>query len=917
MPAAPTSIADVSNTKISFAKSELPIKDELTSLFPTLLSKGAAGMPQLELKVDNQSGSILKSDKPLRVGCVLSGGQAAGGHNVVMGLFDMIKKLHADSVLIGFLNGPHGIFSNNYMEITAEYMNLFRNTGGFDMIRSGRHKIESDEQFRNSLDNCTKLDLDGLVVIGGDDSNTNACLLAEYFAKQNAKTKVVGCPKTIDGDLQNEHIPVSFGFDTATKVYSEAIGNLCADVISSKEYYHFVRLMGRSASHIALECALRTQINCVLIGEEVEAKKMTLSQVTNQVADIICNRAKLGKNYGMILVPEGLIEFIPEMSVLIKEINELLSKSFEGEIRKYVSKHLTFQSQALFNFLPQSISNQLLLDRDPHGNVQVSKIDTEKLLILLLQAELRNRRQDKIYSGKFKPLSNFFGYEGRCALPSNFDSQYCYSLGLNAAVLIREGVSGYMSCIKNLTDKNPANWTAAGCPLPTMMGVERRHGQDKPVISKALVRLDGGMFKAYEAVRDMWAVLDAYKSPGPIQFQGAASDEINFMVKAPDAAQLVSEAERLAKKEQAGNTLERDFESLSELSQSRVKDVATIPQQLEKGDITVTAVKKQFPVSEHVGELMREEFATLVKHQPANYFVEVQDRLLTNRTFKQDDEQLAALNDQLHQVHRDTPQKIGLAYMGRQAPGVNNVIDGLLRYQEQQSNVELIGFVNGVQGLFNMDYIKISRDTFKNYVNLGGIDYIGRGPDQLRTPEERKKAFDICQKMGLTGLVLVGGTNAMTDGVNLAQYFVEHKNETSVIVIPASVDGNIHHKYIQTSVGFDSASKVYSQLIGNMLTDSASAVKYWYFVRLMGQEPSHLALECALKTCPNMVIVSEECNNRKETLKDIINRICDTICERSKQGNNYGCVLIPEGLLYHLSSFNQLIQEINKIFLEV
>ena len=302
---------------------------------------------------------------------------------------------------------------------------------------------------------------------------------------------------------------------------------------------------------------------------------MTLSQVTTQVADIICNRAKIGKNYGVILVPEGLIEFIPEMSMLINEINELLSKPFEGEIRKYVSKHLTFQSQALFSFLPSSISNQLLLDRDPHGNVQVSKIDTEKLLILLLQAELRNRRQDAGYTGKFKPLSNFFGYEGRCALPSNFDAQYCYSLGLNAAVLIREGVTGYMSCIKNLTDKNPTNWTAAGCPLPTMMGIERRHGKDKPVISKALVRLDGGMFKAYEAVREKWAVLDAYKSPGPIQFQGAASDEINFMVQAPDAEVLKKEAEKIEKIEAAG--LDRDFDLLSELSQSRVKDVSTIP----------------------------------------------------------------------------------------------------------------------------------------------------------------------------------------------------------------------------------------------------------------------------------------------------------------------------------------------------
>jgi len=420
------------------------------------------------------------------------------------------------------------------MEIDADYMKLYRNMGGFDMIRSGRHKIETPEQFEASLKNATELQLDGLVVIGGDDSNTNACLLAEYFAKNNAHCKVIGCPKTIDGDLQNEHIPVSFGFDTATKVYSEAIGNLCSDAVSSKNYYYFIRLMGRSASHIALECALKTRINLVLVGEEVKAKNMTLSSITKMMADIICKRSELDKDYGVFLVPEGLIEFIPEMAVLISEINEILSKDVQGDIRDHVSKHLTITSQALFNFLPWSISDQLLLDRDPHGNVQVSKIETEKLLILLLRKELKNREQDGTYKGKFSPQSHFFGYEGRCALPSNFDSQYCYSLGLNAAVLIREGLSGYMSCVKNLHDRDSTKWVIAGCPLPAMMGVERRKGKDKPVITKALVKLDGGMFKAYEAVRDKWTYLDCYMSPGPIQFSGPACDSNNFMVQAPN-----------------------------------------------------------------------------------------------------------------------------------------------------------------------------------------------------------------------------------------------------------------------------------------------------------------------------------------------------------------------------------------------
>jgi len=917
VPVTPAFLADPVNTKVTLVKNELPIKDELKAMFPTMLAGGSKGMQQIEIRAD-EAGSPLKSEAPLRIGCVLSGGQAAGGHNVIMGLFDMIRKLHPESQLFGFLAGPHGVFTNNYMEITPEYMMLYRNTGGFDMIRSGRHKIETPEQFASSLKNVTDLKLDGLVVIGGDDSNTNACLLAEYFAKHDAHCKVIGCPKTIDGDLKNEHIPVSFGFDTATKVYSEAIGNLCSDVISSKEYYHFIRLMGRSASHIALECALRTQINCVLIGEEVAEKNMTLSQITSQVADIIVKRAELGKNYGIVLVPEGLIEFIPEMGNLIQEINELVAKpDITGDLRQYVAKHLSFGSQALFNFLPHSISNQLLLDRDPHGNVQVSKIDTEKLLILLLKNELKVRREDKKYDGNFQPQPHFFGYEGRCALPSNFDSQYCYSLGLNAAVLIRQRLSGYMSCIKNVTDKNPANWTAAGTPLPTMMGIERRAGKDKPVISKALVELDGGMFKAYEAVRDLWSYLDCYVSPGPIQFSGAAFDELNFMVAPPNVEVLIAEAKRqeeieftISKKDR----LFRDASLLGELSRARVQEKAEIPEMFERNTYHVAGTKKFFPITQLVDEKMKEEYRTLREEPSASYFVEIQDKLLTNMRFRQPDETLSKINTDLLNVDQESSQKIGVVFMGRQAPGGNNVIDGLLRFKAQRKNVSIVGFMGGVEGLLVSDAIELTAESFQNYNNLGGYDYIGRGKDALRTQQERATAAEVAKKLGLTGLVLIGATHTMTDGVALSQYFIENQVQTRVIVVPATVDGNIHHKYIQASIGFDTASKVYSQLIGNMLTDSASAIKYWYFVRLMGKEPSHLALECALKTQPNIVIISEECSDRLETLQDIVNNIADVISARADKNKNYGCVIIPEGLLSHVSAFHQLLSELNKLF---
>mmetsp|Transcript_1163 Transcript_1163/g.2127 ORF Transcript_1163/g.2127 Transcript_1163/m.2127 type:complete len:555 (-) Transcript_1163:2011-3675(-) len=530
IPKSPLALGNIQTQKVKLTQGDYPIKEGLEKMFPTLIGKG---MKYLELTAD-PSGAIAKSAKPLKIGCVLSGGQAAGGHNVIMGLYDMVKKLHPDSKLFGFLAGPHGVFTGNFMEITGDYMDLYRNMGGFDMIRAGRHKIETPEQFESSLKNVTDMDLDGLAVIGGDDSNTNACLLAEFFSSRKSKCTVIGCPKTIDGDLKNEHIEVSFGFDTATKVYSEAIGNLCTDAVSSRKYYYFVRLMGRSASHIALECALQTRVNLCLIGEEVEQKQMTLQDVTMQVSDIICKRAERGKDYGIILVPEGLIEFIPEVKVLITEINEILAHEFKGDIEEFVCSKLSDSSRSLFKKLPSSVSNQLLLDRDPHGNVQVSKIDTEKLLILLVIQELENRRRAGIYKSNFKPQSHFFGYEGRCALPSNFDSSYCYAIGMNAAFLMMSKCAGYMSCIKNLGDSNAENWVAAGCPPPAMMGIERRKGKDKPVITKALVKLDGAMFKTYEALRSKWAYLDCYQSPGPIQFQGAGMESLNFMVRDPD-----------------------------------------------------------------------------------------------------------------------------------------------------------------------------------------------------------------------------------------------------------------------------------------------------------------------------------------------------------------------------------------------
>ena len=467
-----------------------------------------------------------KGGKAVNVGVILSGGQAPGGHNVIAGLFDGIKSLNPASRLFGFLKGPDGPVKDEVMELTADIIDAYRNTGGFDMIGSGRTKLETDEQFEAARANCEKLNISALTIIGGDDSNTNACMLAEYFKSHNIPIQVVGCPKTIDGDLKNEWIEASFGFDTACRVYSELIGNIGRDANSAKKYWHFIKLMGRSASHIALECALQTQPNVAIISEEVAAKKMTLGAIVDQIAGVVAARAKAGMNFGVALIPEGLIEFVPEIKVLIAELNDLLAANAEAvnamdkaaKVEFALSK-LSAESRAVFAMLPNGIQMQLCNDRDPHGNVQVSLIETEKMLAEMVGTRLKAMKAEGTYNGKFSTQVHFFGYEGRCAAPSNFDADYCYSLGFNAAALIGAGKTGYMSSVRN-TVKPSSEWIAGGIPITMMMNIERRHGHDKPVIRKALVELDGAPFRYFAAHRDAWAQETAYVYPGPIQYFG-------------------------------------------------------------------------------------------------------------------------------------------------------------------------------------------------------------------------------------------------------------------------------------------------------------------------------------------------------------------------------------------------------------
>ena len=494
-------------------------QEDIKKLFPNTY-----GMPLVEF-VPADSANNAK----INVGIILSGGQAPGGHNVISGLFDEVKKLNPENRLYGFLMGPGGLVDHNYIEITAENLQAYRNTGGFDMIGSGRTKLEKEEQFEKGLEIIRKLDIKAVVIIGGDDSNTNACVLAEYYAAKQYGVQVIGCPKTIDGDLKNDQIETSFGFDTATKTYSELIGNIERDCNSARKYWHFIKLMGRSASHIALECALQTQPNICLVSEEIEAKDQTLNDIVEYIAGVVAYRAEQGNDFGVVLIPEGLIEFIPAIGRLIQELNDLLAAHGADYLnldkdaqRKYILEHLSAENKATFETLPEGVARQLSLDRDPHGNVQVSLIETEKLISEMVAAKLDQWKKEGKYTGKFSPLHHFFGYEGRCAAPSNFDADYCYALGSSAAQLIANGKTGYMAIVKNTT-AGTDQWKAGGVPITMMMNMERRNGEMKPVIRKALVELDGAPFKTFAAQREKWAKETCYIYPGPIQYWGPSS----------------------------------------------------------------------------------------------------------------------------------------------------------------------------------------------------------------------------------------------------------------------------------------------------------------------------------------------------------------------------------------------------------
>ncbi|EZG43176.1 phosphofructokinase [Gregarina niphandrodes] len=746
--------------------------------------------------------------EPLRVGVVLSGGQAAGGHNVIAGIFDYVKQCHAGSKLIGFKNGPHGIFTHNYVEITPEYMDQYRNMGGFDMICSGRHKIETEEQKKASMEICVNLDLHGIVIIGGDDSNTNGAILAEYFKANGCKTLVAGAPKTIDGDLKNEYIEISFGFDTAVKVYSELVGNLCKDAATNKDRYHFVRLMGRSATNIGLEVAIQTRANLLFVGEEVQAEKRSLMSICAEVADMVEARHKLGKDYGVVLLPEGLIEFIPEVGALISEINDILGDGSSVFDKTKLCPH----SLAVFEELPEAIRGELLLERDSHGNVQVAKIATERLLILMTTAELKRRGFPEQC---FFPHDHYFGYEGRCAMPSNFDSNYCYALGHTAGALIDNGVTGYMAVVRGL-HKPCSEWVPAGCPVTIMMNVERRKGYDVPVIRKYLVELDSPFYQAYKLARDAWKTQDCYNYPRAIQFEGPLADVTNFMIEVPAADYL------------AGRTGLRGADEVH-------VDTDFVMKALGQPEAHLGASGDGFAVT---GGAAADEAA-----------------------------------------------KVGVVLVGSPAPGVADVLCGVT------ARLGDCVVFEGLEELLQGQGKTVDAVAAQKHAHEGGFAVAGTSR-RTQLPGNEKAVAEVVKKMGLSALVVLGDS---TVGQAVGALCAVVSN---VVFVPVSGAGNVAG--VRGPVGFDTTAKTYASLVGNLLTDAASASKYWYFVKVRGG--SRLALEVAAQTNVNGVL----CAEKHTSLSSAVKYLADLVERRAEGGKNFGCVLLPESCLCRIPELAEM-----------
>lgn len=866
------------------------VKKKLRAFFPA-----THGMDYVEIVPDaspspaaegSASLPLTPRGRVIRLGIVLSGGPAPGGHNVIAGLHDYVKSQHPDSMVFGFMGGLDGVLTKKYKVITDENMSQYRNQGGFDMLWSGRGKVNGEEDLERAKEVCESLELQGLVLVGGDGSNSNAALIAEYFQQHLPSCAMVGVPKTIDGDLKSPLIQTSFGFDTAAKTYSELIGNLCTDVNSSQTTYHFVRVMGRSASHLVLECAMQTRPNLLFIGEEVDHRNMSLADIVGQTADLVLQRKESGKLYGIILLPEGLIEFIPEMKILLEELNAVLA-----EHNNKFSPDKLKRSRSVWDYLPELIQEQLLMDREATGYIQVAKIATERLLILLLETELQKRGHDP---DQWCFMPHYFGYEGRCAMPSNFDANYCYSLGCAAGVLAEQRKNGYMSVVRNL-DQHPTLWTPAGVPFTKMMCVKQdAQGKEFPAIIRSLVDLEGPLFKVLCEVRDVWRLNDLYRVPGPIQFDGVTADEPCFTVVVPTADDLLSGSDPRANIICSRGLVMKELGSYSSLQQQRLLYLPSLP-----------------PICRDKKARARPSKQVLCRDPYTQRQVLMHYPYLANSS-------LFFLHDVAHDKYIPPlgfGLRVGLVFISRQSPGVANVLWGL---HERLKLVQgkCIAFF-GLNGVVEKKFIEVEDADLELFRNQGGCELTGRSTSHsLGSRVMQEKVRKTCEDMALDGLIIPGSAFAMSEAALLAEYFLAKQCRTSVIGIPATGSNNLSGELIETCIGFDSSTKVYASLIGNVLTDAASMPKYWHFVRLMGRQPSHEVLECALQTHPNLVIIAEEYGAADKTLLHVVQDIADVVCQRAEMGRNFGTVLIPDALLMHLPNMKILLAELRSILKE-
>ncbi|KAH0474251.1 MAG: uncharacterized protein KVP18_004812 [Porospora cf. gigantea A] len=850
--------------------------EQLQKKFPNIY-----GLPYRELHSTDPMESRAPDEhrRPIRVGILLSGGPAPGGHNVICGLYDYVKHAHVESQIFGFLGGLDGLFNSDYRRLTNDFVDQFRNTGGFDMLWSGRGRVQGTEDMQRALVVCEELLLDGLVIVGGDGSNSNAAILAEYFGSQKGRTSVVGIPKTIDGDLRNPCIETSFGFDTCAKTYSELIGNLTTDICSQQAVYHFVRVMGRSASHLVLECALQTRPNLVFIGEEIERDGTSLKEIVTEICDLVLARNADNRQYGIILVPEGLIEFIPEMKLLIGELNTIMADGDDFEVTL-----LSDSSRELWLFLPENIREQLLGDREATGYIQVAKIATERLLIALVESELSAKKD-------FIPLvmPHYFGYEGRCAMPSNFDASYCTALGYTAGCLVENACNGYMTVVRNL-EQHYSVWQPAGVPFYKIM--EMRCGTDGetfPAVTRQLVDLDGSLFAVFKSCREQWKLQDCYRVPGPVQFEGVCAEVSDYTVCVPCRDDLLWRA--MDKKLNVGRAVvPKRPGALSFLQRKRLGFQPTLPRILQSKSVSLHQSFQSLPRDPYT----HRQTLLFYKHicKDNKFFAhEVRDAM--------GGPTIRALT-------------VGVIFLSRQSPGIMNVLWGL-HERTKRFGGKTYGFY-GMQGLLQGNYLHIIDDDLEVFYNQGGCELLGRSSTHsLLHAANQARALETCKRLQLDGLVVVGSNLAVTEATLLAEFFLANGCQTKVVAVPATGSNNLAHELIETNIGFDTSSKVYASLIGNVLTDAASMPKYWHFIRLMGRAPSYEVLECALQTHPNFVIIAEEYGASQKTLADVVSDIADCVCLRSEMGKNFGTVIIPDGLLSHLPNMKMLMAEIARL----